>query len=228
MSENVDLERFERCIVHYCAPTLAGFKPGNLFNFSCRFGESETAHKEHLASNRRRLVHAVKNFRARSRPFDLDIAILAFRDAGALIYVYRPLHLRTDFADEAIASFLEALGYPTQRIDTCVQHLRRRIAVTDSRRNLDAHCAFPHEIGFFLGYPFEDVVGFIENEGRDYLYCGCWKVYANERDARDCFCRYKTCTEIYDTLLDRGLSIEDLAKRDDDLHGMPASMAPTR
>lgn len=38
---------------------------------------------------------------------------------------------------------------------------------------------FPHEIGLLLEYPLEDVIGFIENEGRNYLYSGYWKVYAD-------------------------------------------------
>ena len=85
MSENVDLERFERCIVHYCAPTLAGFKPGNLFNFSCRFSESGAVCAGQSATNRRRLVHAVKNLRTRSRPFDLN-RILAFPRGHSYLY----------------------------------------------------------------------------------------------------------------------------------------------
>ncbi len=31
---------------------------------------------------------------------------------------------------------------------------------------------FPHEMGLLLGYPVEDVVGFMENNGKNYLYSG--------------------------------------------------------
>ena len=34
---------------------------------------------------------------------------------------------------------------------------------------------FPHEMGLLLGYPTEDVEGFISNEGKNSLYCGYWK-----------------------------------------------------
>ena len=37
----------------------------------------------------------------------------------------------------------------------------------------------PHEIGVFLGYPIWDVKGFIDNKGKDFKYCGTWKVYNN-------------------------------------------------
>ena len=32
--------------------------------------------------------------------------------------------------------------------------------------------AFPHEIGLLLGYPVEDVLGFIRYQGKNYLYTG--------------------------------------------------------
>ena len=38
---------------------------------------------------------------------------------------------------------------------------------------------FPHEMGLLLGYPVEDVEGFILNEGENCLYIGYWKVYEN-------------------------------------------------
>lgn len=38
---------------------------------------------------------------------------------------------------------------------------------------------FPHEMGLLLGYPIEDVVGFMEHSGKEYLYSGYWKVYEN-------------------------------------------------
>jgi hypothetical protein len=45
----------------------------------------------------------------------------------------------------------------------------------------------PHEIGVFLGIPLDDVKGFIENAGEDYLMCGYWKVYNNVRRAEAYF-----------------------------------------
>ncbi len=49
---------------------------------------------------------------------------------------------------------------------------------------------FPHEMGIFLGYPLGDVKGFIRHRGRDFLYCGYWKVYENEAEARKLFSVY--------------------------------------
>lgn len=37
----------------------------------------------------------------------------------------------------------------------------------------------PDEIGIFLGYPIEDVISYVQNEGREFIYCKYWKVYHN-------------------------------------------------
>jgi hypothetical protein len=52
---------------------------------------------------------------------------------------------------------------------------------------------FPHEVGFFLGYPPEDVIGFMENNGKGCKLCGTWKVYGDVEKARACFREYSLC-----------------------------------
>ncbi len=69
---------------------------------------------------------------------------------------------------------------------------------------------FPHEIGLFLGYPPEDVQGFIENRADGCKYAGCWKVYGDADAARKIFAKYKKCTDIYCMQFARGMSIERL------------------
>lgn len=56
---------------------------------------------------------------------------------------------------------------------------------------------FPHEIGLFLGYPPEDVEGFIRFGGKNCKCFGCWKVYGNIEAAHQCFERFKKCTACY-------------------------------
>jgi hypothetical protein len=53
---------------------------------------------------------------------------------------------------------------------------------TLSARYLKEKC--PHEIGLFLGYPPEDVEGFILHNGADFLLCGAWKVYSDVNYAK--------------------------------------------
>lgn len=106
-------------------------------------------------------------------------------------------------------------GYDTGSLAACIELLHKRICGTDLQSTLSGSCAFPHEIGLFLGYPFEDVMGFIENKGENYLCSGCWKVYSCEQDAKECFCKYKECTRAYEELFDEGVSLECLAILDD-------------
>ena len=69
---------------------------------------------------------------------------------------------------------------------------------------------FPHEIGLFLGYPPEDVEGFIRNKAQNYLSQGLWKVYGDTKKAEALFARYKSCQiEYYDRLY-HGSSLEEL------------------
>ncbi len=37
----------------------------------------------------------------------------------------------------------------------------------------------PDELGVFLGYPIEDVVSYVQHQGKNFAYCGYWKVYHN-------------------------------------------------
>ena len=66
---------------------------------------------------------------------------------------------------------------------------------------------FPHEIGVFLGYPLSDVVGFIENSGRNFTCCGCWKAYGDPQAAQRHFAQLRKCTAVYLRLFHSGTPI---------------------
>ena len=147
------------------------------------------------------------------------------RTSGALVYVYRPRLLTRAIQQEQVAAFLTAEGYDPSSLSACIEKLHKRICGTDLQSQMTGRCSFPHEIGFFLGYPYEDVIGFIDNEGENFLCSGCWKVYAKERDAQTCFCCYKNCTTMYQQLFDEGVSIECLAAVDEDFPAAEAFRA---
>ena len=70
----------------------------------------------------------------------------------ALIYVYRPGRLADDLSHPEARTHLEKLGYTCKNPQESVIQLAERLG----------RCGdFPHEIGFFLGYPAEDVIDFI-------------------------------------------------------------------
>ena len=66
------------------------------------------------------------------------------------------------------------------------------------------------EIGLFLGYPSEDVKGFIENKAASSKCSGCWKVYGDEQTAMNLFEEYRKCTEICYRKWKNGADVEQL------------------
>ena len=105
------------------------------------------------------------------------------------------------FGAAIITRLLESRGYSCGTPGRCMMQLMER---------LSSGGEFPHEIGLFLGYPPEDVEGFIRNKAECSKCCGHWKVYGDEHRARDLFNRYNQCTQAYCAQWMAGKSLEDL------------------
>lgn len=177
----------EELIVRHCSPTLAGIKTGNMF--TCEF-------------------RSVKEMRASLRKFNkmlckkgLCALPLRYENGRALIYIYRPAKLSCDLENSTASRLLRERGYCMKSAASCVAELRKRLSECEE---------FPHEIGLFLGYPPEDVCGFIENREKDCKLVGAWKVYGDSSEAEKLFAKYKKCTDVYSSLLAKGRSIERL------------------
>jgi hypothetical protein len=69
---------------------------------------------------------------------------------------------------------------------------------------------FPHEIGLLLGYPIEDVTGFIEQKGKNYLYSGYWKVYRDVEKKKEIFQQYENAKEEMILLLADGYDMHSI------------------
>lgn len=177
----------EELLVRHCSPTLAGMKTGNIFN--CRFADRREMQSCLQGWNG---ILVKKGLRA-----------LPLRDSrnGALIYVYRPVMLSQDLQCDKAREILRNRGYEAGKADGCILELRKRLQNNEE---------FPHEIGLFLGYPPEDVEGFIEHHAAGYKCAGCWKVYGDADAAKRQFAKYKKCTDAYCAMFARGMSIERL------------------
>ena len=57
-----------------------------------------------------------------------------------------------------------------------------------------------------------EVLKFIENQGKDCLCTGCWKVYHEPQKARETFRSYHRCTAAYRDLYRQGNSAEQLTQ----------------
>lgn len=178
----------EELIVRNCSPTLAGIKTGNIF--SCSF-DNPTELKRDIRELNRSLVKK-----------GLRVLPLKYSEKRALIYIFRPDMLKRDLEDERTSMFLKEYGYVDNNPERCVVQLIERL-----RKEKE----FPHEIGMFLGYPPEDVIGFIENKACNSKYIGCWKVYGDVDKAKRTFEMYKKCENSYFRMWQNGVSIEKLA-----------------
>ena len=177
----------EEVLVRYCSPTLAGIKTANLF--SCKIDCSK------------KLVKKIENINKILNPKGVYVYILKLFINRALIYVFRPSKLSEDLNGEKALTLLKENGYKGECLNDFIGCLAGRISANEE---------FPHEIGLFLGYPLEDVVGFIENKGKNGKCTGCWKVYGDECEARKIFNKFKKCTDVYCKKLNEGLTINHL------------------
>ncbi len=177
----------EELLIRHCSPTLAGIKTANMF--AMEYTSQQQVCKD-IRSLNKLLV-----------PKGLRVIPLKFSAYKALIYIYRPIKLYNDLQQSYAFNMLSGIGYKCDSINSCIAQLLNRVKSSSE---------FPHEIGLFLGYPPEDVKGFIENKADNYKVTGLWKVYGDEQKAQKLFLKYKKCTEVYYRQWANGKSIEKL------------------
>lgn len=174
-------------LVKYCSPTLADIKTGNMFCLPI----SECKNLNEIISNVNKKV------------VSKGLRFLAIRKTNkcVLFYLYRPNRLKKDISQKSARKILEDAGYNINNPELCVIDLMYKLKKSET---------FPHEIGLFLGYPPEDVQGFILNCGKNYKCVGDWKVYGDEKEAKKLFLEFKSCRIKYCRYLKKGISLEKL------------------
>jgi hypothetical protein len=104
----------------------------------------------------------------------------------ALIFLFDGAMLEQTIFRSPIRNLLAGMGYPSRpSLSLFLAHLQKQF---EGRR-----C--PHEVGLFLGYPPDDVFGFIKNRGAGFKLCGPWKVYGDVERAKSHFREYERCRE---------------------------------
>ncbi len=178
----------EELVIAHCSPTLAGIKTGNMFTVRIEEGMD-------IDSEIRELNSLLRKKGLRVIPFKKT-------NAYALIYIYRPDHLKKDLSDPLATMILKKKGYDCSNPESCIVQLVK---------HLKEDTSFPHEIGLFLGYPPADVQSFMRDPCRGVKCCGCWKVYSEPEKAKRIFSRYNRCTEIYRHMNKMGKTLAQLA-----------------
>ena len=175
-------------IVKSSAPTLAGIKTASLF--PCPYEDESVVRKE------------IRELNKILNPKGLCLIPMKYSTRKVLLYLFRPGSLRIDLQSETALQILSDAGYTGSSSGKLLGELIRRLSLQKE---------FPHEIGLFLGYPPEDVKGFIDNKAANFKCNGCWKVYGNPAAAQVIFQSYKICTESLCSGFRSGISLERLA-----------------
>lgn len=167
-----------------CAPVISGIKISNLLTIP--------------AKSLRELSVVLKKT-------ELSFRILYPGRERLVILIYRETELKEYLEREEVMAFIDKCGYETSDISKIFPVFVKRYM-----RYMELKQDFPHELGLFLGYPIEDVEGFIRENGKNYLYSGYWKVYKDAELKIRLFKNYeKVQTEIV-RLLYEGLDIMDI------------------
>lgn len=152
----MDNKKFESTLAYFCSPVLMASKVSNLVSIS----------KQEIPS----VIGLVQSYNKDFAKYDINILPVCECGNRVLLFVYRQSLLGEYLREENVSSMLEEYGYHKHK------SLNYYVSILSMRMKKEN---FPHEIGLFLGYPVEDVRGFVEKQGRDYKYNGYWKVYGD-------------------------------------------------
>lgn len=180
----------EEKIVRCCSPALTGIKTANLVTIKI----SDCG--ECLA-----FLNSLNTLLSKK-----GVCFLPLRCCKdyVLVFAYNRLLLSRQLQNASVKKFLMKQGYSVFcDIEKILCDLVLRFSVAKD---------FPHEIGIFLGYPLDDVKGFIANKGKNYKISGQWKVYGDEKKARCLFAKYAECSKRCTEQFLNGSSIEQICK----------------
>lgn len=185
--KKMDLETLESQLALQCAPVLAGLKISNLLS---------------LPKSMKKIL------RRFMQKLNLSYFVLLENDKKIVVLLYRKKALEQYLKETEVQRFLEKMGYPE---DDDVEVLLSILSTRYQKHMLKAG-EFPHEMGLFLGYPMEDVEGFIENNGKNFLCTGYWKVYKNKQEKTALFQQYEQAKEWMIVFVSNGIDIIEAAQ----------------
>ena len=184
MKLNLENRWLELQIATQCAPLLAGLKPSNLLILP----ENKTED----------LQKAMKGTRFSLFP-------LSKTDARAVYLIYEASELVYYLTEPKVQELLNELGYMEFEFTQFLESIGEKYEAHQTYGT-----EFPHELGLVLGYPVVDVRGFMQYEGKNFLYSGYWKVYGNLKGTRRLFREFGKAKEVAVELALTGYGIADI------------------
>ena len=172
-------------IILHCAPVLKNVKMSSMFTVPAAY---------------------MRFVRSLFRETGIKVKCLCQGAGRAVVYVYREEEVQQCLADPKVAAFLMQYGYDSTQVEKCLNYLSRRVSLSSQGME-----SYPHEMGIFLGYPLEDVRGFIQHGGKDSQYTGYWKVYGDVDQAKATFRAYDNAKESAVVEYMAGKQIQEIA-----------------
>lgn len=186
-----------RCLVCQAGLVMAGEKPAAVFGFRARCSNCPAPTLSTLLS-----LYAL-----RLRPEGVRLVSLGTCGGARMLLVWRPRMVRDLLAAARNRAFLSASSLPSAEPDALMEAIASRL-----RAYYAGSVPFPHEIGLVLGYPLEDVEGFIADGGRGAVACGRWKVYGDPVRARERFERLGRAEHRVRRLYSEGVPVRELLR----------------
>ncbi len=180
----MNINELKMQIVLQCSPLLAGLKISNLLIT----GSDDEDRVRHLFKNSGIATQGI------------------YKDASKVTYLlYRPEELEGYLKRPKVSRLLCWLGYEQIRLYEVFDLFCSRYKLYRQEKK-----KFPHEMGLLLGYPVEDVYGFIVNKGKNDLYTGYWKIYDNLSDTLKLFEQFNQANEFMVRQVCLGVNISEL------------------
>lgn len=184
--QDMDLKSVEFQLALQCAPVITGIKISNLLIIS---KNDEEALRVILRKS------GITYFRLCQNGEKLTY----------LLFHRMPLNFYLENND--IKNFLRKCGYEELALGKVLKTFQERYLAY-----MKQGAEFPHEMGVLLGYPLEDVVGFMQDSGDEYLYAGYWKVYSNVEEKIEIFKSYEDAQTKLVGLLSKGEDLRNYFK----------------
>ena len=166
---------FEKDLLTFASPALLGRKQANLFSFSI---DCLTDYRKEIDRYKKELA-----------PLGISVEYLYCLQNRVYLLVYRKDMMLQYLRQPAVKEFLIKEGYPANIGEE--ESLYQTLCIL--RKHIIQGAEFPHEVGFFFGYPPEDVFSFIREKGQNYKLVGDWKVYGDGKAALRTFRSYARC-----------------------------------
>lgn len=169
MIQKMDMRDLDLQMAIQCAPLFAGLKISNLLIVD--------------VENRSRVLQILKDTQ-------ISHITLSEYEGKITMLLYRKEELEQYFSSKRVQNLFRYLGYEDLSFWGLLMKFCKRFRFYQREDRV-----FPHEMGLFLGYPVEDVAGFIKNQGKGSLCTGYWKVYRDPQEKVSLFKQFEQAKE---------------------------------